>query len=100
MAIDWPDTGSLVMPRNAEGAAPDPVLDALAEFAAPWQLMHFAHALRAAGMNIPTRAEPEYAAAAHWLIGHALRSGANWRDAAIADLAARQEAVLAAKAED
>jgi hypothetical protein len=86
--FDWPDTASLVMPRDPEGRAPDPVLEVLSKACEPWHLVSIARALQHAGMPIPRKAEAEYAAALHWLLGHAMRSGPAWADAALADLRA------------
>lgn len=78
----WPDTASLTMPRQDDGSTPAPVLDAMSLICQPWVLQNLAHVLRARGMPIPRRAEAEMAVATHWLIGFALRSGADWREAA------------------
>lgn len=90
--FEWPALETLIFPRDPEKREPHPVLDALAEYAAPWNLQSVARSLRQSGVAIPTRAEAEYAAAAYFLIGHALRSGKEWREAAIADLRQRRAA--------
>jgi hypothetical protein len=43
-----------------------------------------AHAFRAAGENIPPKAEAEQAFVLHWLIGLALQHGSTWRSIAVA----------------
>lgn len=91
----WPDTASLSMPRQDNGAAPDPVLDALTLICKPWILQGLAHALRKRGMPIPMRAEAEFAAATHWLIGHALGAGTDWRTSADAELEAMKPQAVA-----
>lgn len=97
--VTWPPLEDLVMPRGdaamlrrEELPAVDPVLDALSFAARPWDLRMVWHALRETGSAIPNRIEAEMAAALHFLVGHALRSGADWRAAAIADLDGRSEA--------
>lgn len=45
-----------------------------------------AHAMRAAGENIPEKAEAEQAFVLHWLIGLALKHGTGWRPIAGAHL--------------
>jgi hypothetical protein len=101
----WPEIDGLVMPRNetltgpgAVHGAPEPALEALAEMATPWNVAYFAGALRSTGVRIPRRAEAEYAVALYWLLGHALRSGAGWRAAAVADLDTRKTAADASVA--
>lgn len=44
------------------------------------------------GVAIPHRAEAEYAAALHWMIGHALKAGPEWRSSAISELRAMKAA--------
>lgn len=91
----WPPLHTLVMPRNKAEAEPDPVLDALSFALRPDLLMPIWRELQDAGVDIPTRAEAEYAAALHFMVGCALRHGAAWRAHIINDLkayaAARRE---------
>lgn len=54
-----------------------------------------AHAFRAAGEDIPHKAEAEQAFVLHWLTGLALRNGSAWRSIAAARI---DEMVKAAKA--
>ncbi len=82
----WPDTGTLVMPRNDEGLPVDPVLEVLSEIAKPYGLAPVYANLRLGGMNIPHKAEAEIAAAIHYMMGFALRDGADWRRTMVADL--------------
>jgi hypothetical protein len=62
-----------------------------------FELSPIAHGFRAAGENIPTRAEDEQAFVLHWLIGLALEHGASWRKIAGTKL---QEVLAVAKARD
>lgn len=87
----WRDIEFLSMPRNEAGAPVDPVLDVLSFAAKPWVLQSIAMSLRGGGLNIPTRAEAEMAAALHFLISHAMKSGALWWESARVDLNARLE---------
>ena len=45
-----------------------------------------AHAFRAAGKDIPRKAEEEQAVVLFWLLGHALKHGTDWRKHAAAEL--------------
>lgn len=86
----WPDTGTLVMPRNHQDADADPVLDVLAEAIKPWGMGAVFNNLRLGGMEIPSRAEAEMAVALHYMLGFALRHGPLWRREIVKDLRERQ----------
>lgn len=87
-----PPIETLIMPRNEAGVPADPLLDALAENAAPWNLTNLARALRTVGVPIPTRAEAEMAAGCYFVFYHAVKRPDNWRQSAIDDLQARKAA--------
>lgn len=78
----------LIYPRDAQGRAPTPVLDALSIGATPWLLADVWGALRQCGVPIPTRAEAEHAAGLHFLVVHALKHGDGWREASLKTLMA------------
>jgi hypothetical protein len=61
-----------------------------------WPNFHcagFADAFRAAGHDIPHKAEREQAFVLHWLTGLVLKHGAGWQDAASSELAALREKI-------
>ena len=54
----------------------------------------YANAFRAAGYDIPRKAEREQAFVLHWLTGLVLKHGAGWRAAAISEFEALREKVV------
>lgn len=82
----WPDTFTLIPPRDPEGRPTDPVLDVLQMCSTPWVMKDIWGALRQVGYTIATNMEAETSIAMHWLLGHAIRDGANWRQAAMDEL--------------
>jgi hypothetical protein len=54
-----------------------------------------AHGFRDAGASIPRKVEEEQAYVLHWLIGHVLTAGPDWRKAAAIDLKAAADAIKA-----
>ncbi|MGO0684134.1 DUF3850 domain-containing protein [Pseudomonas fulva] len=56
---------------------------------------HIAKALRVMGLTIAPKSEDEQAAVIHWLLGHYLKHGADWRQRAAAELEAASETIKA-----
>lgn len=57
-----------------------------------WETGPLAHAFRAAGRDIPRKAEAEQAFVLHWLTGLALQHGAKWRSVAADEIEKMAEA--------
>lgn len=56
---------------------------------------HVAKALRVMGITIAPKSEDEQAVVIHWLLGHYLKHGADWRQRATAELEAASETMKA-----
>lgn len=74
--------------RAAERASLPPLDDTLRDILGRicFTLIPLVHSLRLGGHEIAHRAEDEQAAAIHWMLGHYLTHGADWKKAAAADL--------------
>ena len=62
-----------------------------------FQTCPIAHGFRDAGASIPRKVEEEQAYVMHWLIGHVLASGSDWRKAAAVDLKTATDTIKANK---
>jgi len=56
---------------------------------------HIAKALRVMGLTIAPKSDDEQAVVIHWLLGHYLKHGADWRKLAAAELEAASKAMKA-----
>lgn len=64
-----------------------------------YQCIPFVQAMRLAGIQIPTRAEAEQAATIHWLLGHYIKHGNNWREHAALEVEAWEKTARKEKGE-
>ncbi|AKU43501.1 hypothetical protein CPT_Sansa97 [Caulobacter phage Sansa] len=97
----WPATDSIVLPRDPGDQKPDPVAIVLGLSTQPWRLHGIGRLLRDAGMVIvPEKAEAEYAAALHFLLGFAIHSPETWATEADEAIAAMVETVKAKAAQN
>jgi hypothetical protein len=88
--------GLLARLRAAEARAYPEVLTPELDKVLGWPNFYcagFADAFRAAGYDIPRKAEREQAFVLHWVTGLVLKHGAGWQDAASSELAALREKI-------
>ncbi len=64
-----------------------------------YQCIPFVQAMRLAGIQIPTRAEAEQAATIHWMLGHYIKHGNNWREHAALEVEAWEKTARKEKGE-